>query len=160
MRSSPWHEASGYALLLFLFGIGAFAAIVICQLFPEWISRLPITPAVCMILVLGLDSLQIASLFSWITLPVFTLLFGAASALEGMRTFSPRAANTGKQLLLFLTAVPIHFILSAWGLNAGNGLHRIMTGRKESRRLIPGSLLLMLTGFAVCTWLMCSLAER
>ena len=160
MRSPPRHEASGYALLLFLFGIGAFAAIVTAELFPEWISRLPITPAVCMILVLGLDSMQIASLFSWITLPAFTLLFGAASALEGMRIIGLRAANAGKQLILFLAAVTIHFILSTWGLNTVTGLHRILTGRKESKKLIAGSLLLMLTGFAVCTWLMCLLAER
>lgn len=160
MQYPPRHEASGCALLLFLFGIGAFSAIVTVELFPEWISRLPITPAVCMILVLWLDAIQIASLFSWITLPVFTLLFGAASALEGLRVFGPCAGNAGKQLILLLAAVPIHFILSTWGLSSVNGLHRIMNGRKESKKLILGSLLLMLTGFAVCTWLMCLLAER
>lgn len=147
-------------MLLLLFGIGAFAAIILGEALSEWLSRLSITPDVCMVLVLGLDALQIASLFSWITLPLFTLLFGAASALEGMEMFGSFAVSGRARMPILLAAVPTHFFLCVWGLNTAVQMKRILNGRKDAGKLIPGSLLLMLTGIAACAWLMCLLVKQ
>jgi len=160
MQLATWRKTSGYALLLFLFGIGAFAAVLWGKSLVDRFSRFEITQAECVILLLGLDVSQIGSLCSRITLPVLTLLFGAAAAMEGMQIWDPDTAVGRRQLFLLLAAVPIHFFLCVWGMNLTAEMFRILKGRKGWNRVILISALLMLSGFVTCTWLICSFKER
>ncbi len=117
------------ALLRILFGSGVFGtALQVPDAAPAWIAALLLS-----------DAVMSGSLLAAIVLPAVTFVFGAVSAEIGSAVLALEG-GWWRQLLLLLSSVPLHFLLSGWSISTALQLRRFLTGRRQ-RLLVCGTAL-------------------
>lgn len=140
-------ESAVCELLLLLFSLGTLLFILHRSGMIGITLRLPGTIEEWIAAILALDAFMAGSLLCWFILPVTTLAFGAAAAAAGSMILE-LDRTWWRYLLLLLTTVPLHFLISGWSLSTASEIRQVFAGHGHKRHPYGVSLVLMIV--AIC----------
>lgn len=137
-------------LLLFFFTVGALAGILYRKETSAFLLAIPGSSVGCMVILLAFDASMTGSLLAGWSLPLVTLAFGAATAMEAEGVLALGLPLAWRQLLLLALITPLHFLLGSWNMHAASLMRRLLRGRRDGSRPYAVSCFFMISAYLVC----------
>lgn len=137
-------------LLLLFFVFGALLGMLYRERTAEFLQLIPGSTVGCFAAILALDASMTGSLFSWLTFPLITLIFGLVAAAETSEIVTLGLDASPQRLLVLALITPLHFLLSAWSLHTAGKLRRSLCRHRHEGQMYIVSFLLMGMTYLIC----------
>ena len=150
MNHSRASKQPDCVLLLLFFVSGALLGMLYRERTAEFLQLIPGSTVGCFAAILAMDASMTGSLFSWLTFPLITLIFGAAAEAEASEIVSIGLDASPQRLLVLTLITPLHFLLSAWSLHTAGKLRRTLCRQRHEGQMYIVSFLLIGMTYLIC----------